>query len=185
MIGFRRGLYGSAAAFRIPLPANRGERQRADYPHQVAGEAEASARKAADLAVRSAVLKEVEMLLHLPTVVLAMLSPIVISDTLPKFDIAKECRFESESSQAFGRCSHDEADALQRLETEWPQFVGADRNACFTEATVGGFASYVELLICLEMARDVRNENTHPRDPSRVQSTNSAPPEMSVVDKHE
>jgi hypothetical protein len=61
------------------------------------------------------------MLLHLPIVILATPSPIAISDTLPKFDIAKECRLESESSKAFGRCSHDKADALQQLEAEWPQ----------------------------------------------------------------
>ena len=36
------------------------------------------------------------MLLHLPIVILATLSPIAISDTVPKFDIVKECRFESE-----------------------------------------------------------------------------------------
>lgn len=125
------------------------------------------------------------MLVHLPIVILATLSPIAISDTVPKFDIAKECRFESESSKAFDRCSHDEADALQQLETEWPHFVGADRRACLTEATVGGFASYVEMLICLEMARDVRNDKTSPSGPLEVQSTRPATPEMSVVDKRE
>jgi hypothetical protein len=125
------------------------------------------------------------MLLHVPVVILATLSPTAISDVVPKFDITKECRFESESSKAFDRCSHDEADALQQLETEWPQFSSADRRSCFTEATVGGFASYVELLICLEMARDVAKEKTNPPGPVEVQSTSPAPPEMSVVDKHE
>jgi hypothetical protein len=33
------------------------------------------------------------------------------------------------------------------------------------ETTVGGFASYVELLICLEMARDVSDEKTNPHGP--------------------
>jgi len=126
------------------------------------------------------------MLLHLPIVILATLSPIAISDTLPKFDIAKECGFESESSKnAFERCSHEEADALQQLEVEWPQFSGADRSTCFAEATIGGFASYVELQICLEMARDVGNEKTNPRGALRAQSTGPAQPEMSVVDKHD
>jgi hypothetical protein len=126
------------------------------------------------------------MLLHLPIVVLAAtLSPIAISDTLPKFDIAKECRFESESSNAFDRCSRDEADALQKLAVEWPQFVGADRSACFTEATIGGFASYVEPLICLEMARDIRNDETNSRGSVGAQSGHPASPETSVVDKHE
>jgi hypothetical protein len=125
------------------------------------------------------------MLLHLPVVILATLSPTVISNTVPKFDIAKECRFESESSEAFKRCSHDEADALQQLEAEWPQFAGSDKGGCFSEATVGGFASYVELLTCLEMARDIRNERTNRPGSLEVQSTRPASPETSVVDKHE
>jgi hypothetical protein len=49
----------------------------------------------------------------------------------------------------------------------------------------GRFASYVELLICLEMARDAGNEKTNSRSRVGVQSTRPAPPEMSVVDKHE
>jgi hypothetical protein len=125
------------------------------------------------------------MLLHLPVVMLATLSPIAISDTLPKFDIASECRFESESSRAFDRCSRDEADALQQLVTEWPQFVGADRSTCSAEAAIGGVASYVDLLICLEMARDVGKEKTNPGGPLGAQLTRPVPPEMSVVDKHE
>jgi hypothetical protein len=145
----------------------------------------ASARKGADAAAHRTVLEEVEMLLHLSIAILATLSPIAISDTLPAFDIAKECRFESESSKAFDRCSHDETDALQQLQAEWPQFADGDRSACFTEATVGGFASYVELLICLEMARDIGNEKSNPRGPLRAQSTRPAQPEMSVVDEHE
>ena len=47
-----------------------------------------------------------------------------------------------------------EANALSQLETEWTQFVDLDRSRCMVEATIGGFASYVELLACLEMARD-------------------------------
>jgi hypothetical protein len=125
------------------------------------------------------------MLLHLPIVMLATLSPIAVSDAMPTFDIAKECHFESESSEVFARCARDEADARQQIEKEWPQFVGADRNTCFTEATIGGFASYVELEICLEMSRDVRNEETGPRGPVGAQSTPPAPPEVSVVDKPE
>ncbi|WP_213736302.1 hypothetical protein [Bradyrhizobium sp. dw_411] len=124
------------------------------------------------------------MLLRLPIVILTTLSPVAISDAPPRFDIAKECRFESESSKAFDRCSRDEAEALQQLETEWPQFVGADRSGCVVEATVAGFASYVELLTCLEMSRDVGNGKTNPRGAPGAQSTRP-PSELSVVDKHD
>jgi hypothetical protein len=129
------------------------------------------------------------MLLHLPIIMLATLSPIAVSDTVPKLDIAKECRFEGGTSAVFDRCSKDESDAFQQLQTEWPQFAEADRNACFAEATVGGVASYVDLQICLEMARDVRNQKTDTRDPlatAGAQSTDGpAQPEMNVVNKHD
>ena len=128
------------------------------------------------------------MLLHLPIVMLATLSPITVSDSVPKLNIPRECRFEGGSTAVFDRCSKDEADAFKQLEAEWPQFAGADRNACFTEATVGGMASYVDLLICLEMARDVRNQKPDTRDPlatTGARSTDPAQPEMSAVDRHD
>ena len=37
------------------------------------------------------------MLLHLPIVILATLSPVAVSDTVPQFDIARECRSEGGS----------------------------------------------------------------------------------------
>jgi hypothetical protein len=124
------------------------------------------------------------MLVHLPIAILTTLSPIPVSDAVPKFDIVKECRFEGGSSAIFARCSRDEAEALKQLQAEWPQFAGINRNACLTEATVAGFESYVELIICLEMTRDVRTE-TNPRSPLAGQSTPPAEPEMSVVDKRD
>ena len=73
------------------------------------------------------------MLLHLPIVIATTFSPIQVADNIPKFDIAKECRFESESTTVYQRCSQDEADALQKLGEEWPQFVRANRNSCIAE----------------------------------------------------
>ena len=127
------------------------------------------------------------MLLHLPITILVTLSPIAVSDTLPKFDIAKECRFEGGSTTVFDRCSHDEAEALQQLQAEWPQFAGFDRSACFAEATVAGFTSYVELLICLEMARDVAKQE-NPRGPltkTEPQPIQPRRPETSAGDEHD
>jgi hypothetical protein len=97
------------------------------------------------------------MLLHLPIVMLATLSPIAVSDTVPKFDIVRECRFEGGSTVQFQRCSDDEGEALRDLQKAWTLFAGADKRNCIAEATTGGSASYVELLTCLEMARDSKN----------------------------
>src|ERR1700749_506648 len=123
------------------------------------------------------------MLLHLPVVVMTTLSPIQVADNVPKFDIAKECRFESESTITYQRCSQDEDDARQKLESEWPQFVSAERNSCLAEATIGGSASYVELLICLEMARDVDKEDAATRDAEEAKPAPATPGETAVVEK--
>ena len=106
------------------------------------------------------------MLLHLPIAILAAFSPIAVSSSVPQFDIAKECRYEGDSTAIFERCSQDETTALAQLRTEWAQFAGTDQKTCMvTTTTIGGFASYVELLTCLEMARDAASPNTNPNDP--------------------
>ena len=105
------------------------------------------------------------MLLHLPIAILATLSPIPVSDTVPTFDIVKECRHEGGSAANVERCSQDETAARAQLTTEWPQFAGTDQKTCMVTTTTGGFASYVELLTCLEMARDAASPNTNPNDP--------------------
>jgi hypothetical protein len=53
------------------------------------------------------------------------------------------------------RCLRDEAAALGQLKTEWAQSVGAEKRSCMVTTQIGGFASYVELLTCLEMAGGV------------------------------
>ena len=105
------------------------------------------------------------MLLHLPIVIMATLSPIAVSETVPKFDIVKECRFEGGSTVEVDRCSEDEGAALRDLQQDWIQFAGSDKRNCTVEATTSGFASYVELLTCLEMARDAATPNTNPNEP--------------------
>jgi hypothetical protein len=108
--------------------------------------------------------KEANMLLHLPIAILATLSPIPVSNTVPTFDIARECRLEGGSAADLNRCSRDEATALGQLQQSWIRFAGADKKTCVGETTLGDFSSYVELLTCLEMARDVESENNNPQD---------------------
>jgi hypothetical protein len=105
------------------------------------------------------------MLLHLPIVILATLSPIPVSDTVPTFDMVRECRFEAGSVVDFDRCSRDEAVALGQLQQAWTKYAGADKKNCVGETTSGGFASYVELLTCLEMSRDAASPNTYTENP--------------------
>jgi hypothetical protein len=110
------------------------------------------------------------VLLHLPIVIMATLSPGAVSDTVPKFDIIRECRFEGGSTTEIDRCSEDEGAALRDLQQAWAQFAGADKRSCTVEATTSGFASYVELLTRLEMVRDLNNANNSPRGPQTTES---------------
>jgi len=121
------------------------------------------------------------MLLHLPIAILATLSPIPVSNTIPTFDIARECRFEAGSMVDFDRCSRDEAIALRQLQQAWTEFAGADKKTCVGESTIGGFASYVELLTCLEMARDVVSANANPEDPRAKSGSRPTRPDQTDV----
>jgi hypothetical protein len=110
-------------------------------------------------------------------------SPIAVSDTVPRFDIASECHFEGD----FDRCSQDEAAALSNLKTEWAQSNGLDHKTCVASTTTGGFRSYVELLTCLEMTRDAARANgvpTEPRTKSVSQPTQTDPPGVTVGEAH-
>ena len=51
----------------------------------------------------------------------------------------------------------DEENARAKLAGEWESFRPADRTSCTELARLGGgLQSYVELLTCLEMAKDAR-----------------------------
>src|SRR5260370_26137032 len=105
--------------------------------------------------------KEVNVLLHLPIAILATLSPIAISDTVPKFDTVRECSFEGGPRVDVARCSRDEAAALRQLQEAWAQYTGADRKACTAEATIGGFARDVAVLSCLGMAGGIKRDGNN------------------------
>jgi hypothetical protein len=127
------------------------------------------------------------MLLHLPIAIMATLSPIAVSDSLPQFDIVRECRFEGGSTASFNRCSQDETAALSALKMEWAQFSGTDQKTCMAATTTGGFTSYVELLTCLEMARDAVSAQTSPDEPrakSGSQPTQAGRPGVTVGEAH-
>ena len=97
------------------------------------------------------------MLAHLPIVILASLHPTLVADAMPKLDIARECRFEGGIRPTQERCVTDETQARNQLQTEWKQFGPDAKKQCNDESTTDNIASYVELLTCLEMERDVKN----------------------------
>jgi hypothetical protein len=89
----------------------------------------------------------------------------MVADKVPKFDIARGCRLENAASsglteeQPLNKCVSDEQRALQQLQTQWSEFAASDRASCTTETTSNDTPSYVELLTCLEDARDARGQS--------------------------
>jgi hypothetical protein len=54
------------------------------------------------------------------------------------------------------QCVASEQEVRGDLVKAWSTFVGEDKHHCTLEATMGGEASFTDLITCLEMARDVR-----------------------------
>jgi hypothetical protein len=87
----------------------------------------------------------------------ASLPLVPIADSLPKFDIARQCQFDGGSKVEQERCAQEEAAARDQLQPVWNQSSAADKASCVTETNIDGSPSYVELLTCLEMNRDVKS----------------------------
>jgi hypothetical protein len=97
------------------------------------------------------------MLAHLSIIILTSLHPTPVADSVPKFEIARECQFEGGTKAMQERCVADESQARGQLQTEWAQFSPASKAQCYEETNTDSTPSYVEFLTCLEMARDVEN----------------------------
>lgn len=87
------------------------------------------------------------------------------ADAVPAFDIAPSCRAATQASAVTNRnetsCKKDEDNARAKLEHDWAQYTPAQKNHCVQLSTLGGPASYVELVTCLELSKAA---NDLPRD---------------------
>lgn len=79
----------------------------------------------------------------------------------PRIDTDATCRAAARADAELSRpgndsCLRSEREAHDLLVSQWNDFRAADRSYCARLATLGGLGSYVQLLTCLEMQRDVR-----------------------------
>jgi hypothetical protein len=83
-----------------------------------------------------------------------------VQSGVPNLDSARSCRAEAAGSLGFkedvNSCLKTEQDMRSQLTKTWSEFVAADRNTCVGLSSMGGQATYTELLTCLEMLRDAR-----------------------------
>ena len=82
------------------------------------------------------------------------------ADPVPKLDIGASCRSAGAAAVMATRdtaaCERDEDNARATLEKEWSEFTPSDQARCVRLVTLGGGPSYVELLTCLELAKQVK-----------------------------
>jgi hypothetical protein len=81
---------------------------------------------------------------------------VLAADSVPKFDVERTCRSAAAAGlpgRDSAECQRDEQDARSKLEKDWSQYSAAQRSECDGLVKTGGAPSYVELLTCLEMAK--------------------------------
>ncbi len=108
------------------------------------------------------------------TVILAGSQIALASEQVPQLNIEPTCHSAAMAQPAQDRhedvCKRDELQARDKLQQEWGQFTGTQRQHCVTLSTLGGSPSYVELLTCLEMAKATADKpitGAPPHDPVR------------------
>lgn len=98
---------------------------------------------------------------HIAAIVVASNLVLAAADNVPQFNVEPSCRATETADVGNGRtlemCKNDEMDARGQLGKQWTQFAAADKAHCTQLTHIGGAPSYVELLVCLEMARDAKN----------------------------
>jgi hypothetical protein len=91
---------------------------------------------------------------------------VLAADRVPDLNIEPSCHAAATVATVLNRsedtCKRDEHDARGKLDQEWGQFTPTQRERCVSLSTLGGSASYVELLTCLEMAKAAANLPAEP-----------------------
>jgi len=79
------------------------------------------------------------------------------ADRVPQFNLDPSCGAATTASVMDNRdessCKRDEEAARAKLDQDWAQYSPAQKTECVRLSTVGGPASYVELITCLEMSK--------------------------------
>jgi hypothetical protein len=96
----------------------------------------------------------------LAAVAFAAMIPAAQAADVPKLDVDRMCRDSAAADAGINfdvqRCLDSENRARGELAQQWSTVLAADRMQCTQTASMGGTASYVELITCLEMNRDAR-----------------------------
>jgi len=102
------------------------------------------------------------MLVSITAISLGAQMAVAVADDVPNFDIRKSCKADVQAFQENAKgqasptgCLKDEENARTTLVSQWTQFAAESRTRCVRMVGDGAVSqSYVELLTCLQMAKD-------------------------------
>jgi len=80
-----------------------------------------------------------------------------VAESVPRFNLDAICA--PDGMRGPDVCVKSEIAARDDLAKQWAQFPAADRARCVQLATMSKMPSYVQVITCLEMARDARQIN--------------------------
>jgi hypothetical protein len=87
---------------------------------------------------------------------------LLVANEVPKLNIEPSCRAAAEASVGSNRdanaCIRDENQAHDKLQEQWGEFNSSEQARCLRLSTLGGLPSYVELLTCLQLAKEVKKD---------------------------
>jgi hypothetical protein len=105
------------------------------------------------------------MLIATALVSVCVQPPAAVADEVPTFDVRKSCHADVQVYPGGGSaagCLADEQKAREVLVSQWTQFGPESRTRCTQMVNdIAGTQSYVELLTCLQVAKEVK---TLPKD---------------------
>jgi hypothetical protein len=110
-----------------------------------------------------------ELHMQMPIMLLASISLVTnVANSVPRYDLKPTCRAAINlSAGTEGRtiesCLAGEEVARKQLEKDWPKTPVAEQSQCEATMATGGYPSYVELAVCLEMLSDSRMRATEER----------------------
>ncbi|MGA9282889.1 MAG: hypothetical protein WBW00_16620 [Pseudolabrys sp.] len=85
---------------------------------------------------------------------------LLAADSVPKFDVERTCRPAAEAAVLPGRdsaaCQRDERVERGKPERDWARYNAAQKRQCAGFAALDRAPSYVELLTCLELAKQTQ-----------------------------
>jgi hypothetical protein len=97
---------------------------------------------------------------------------VLAADKIPELNVDQSCRAAATTgvrpgaTQDDSACKRDETDARSKLDQEWGQFTTLERDHCVRLSSHGGSPSYVELITCLELAKQAASLPDQLKEPA-------------------